>query len=330
MNFLRSFSLIFSIAITAALAQTKPAPLPALNIDPAQTTVSGISSGGYMAVQLHVAYSSRFAKGAGVIAGGPYNCAEGSVLSALTRCLGKTAIPVDALVAATKKAAEDQAIDPVTHLAASKAYVFSMAKDSVVGEATSTALVKYYEAFLPAAAIVHKKDVPADHGFVTDEGGAACENKAAPFLNNCGFDTAGALLTHLYGPLKPRKAGELGGKLIVFDQAAITQAAGIGATGYAFIPASCAAGAACRVHVVLHGCKMNATDVGDAFAKGAGYNRWAETNDLVVLYPQTGAGATNGCWDWWGYTGADYARKAAPQMKAIVAMLDRLSAGAKK
>ncbi len=329
MKFLKPVAVLLVTAAFAAAAQTKPVPLPTLKIDPAQTTVSGISSGGYMAVQLHVAQSARFAKGAAVIAGGPFNCAEGNVLNALTRCLGKAPIPVDALVAATKKAADEKAIDAVSNLAASKAYIFSMAKDSVVGEGTSTALVKYYEAFLPAANIVHKKDVPADHGFVTDDVGASCENKAAPFLNNCAFDTAGALLAHLYGPLKPRKSGESGGKLIEFDQAEISKAAGIGALGYVYVPATCAAGAMCRVHVALHGCKSNATDIGDAFAKNAGYNRWADANDVVVLYPQTGMGAINGCWDWWGYTGADYAKKSAPQMQAIAAMLDRL-VGVKK
>lgn len=320
---------VLSVAAPCALAQPSPAPLPSLKIDPAETTVSGISSGGYMAVQLHVAYSSKFGKGVAAIAGGPYNCAEGSVLSALGRCLGRFSIPVDTLIAGTRKAAEDKSIDALSHLHASKVYVFSMAKDSIVGEGTSAALVKFYEAFVPAANIVHKKDVPADHGFVTDEGAAACENKAAPFLNNCGFDLAGAALGHLYGGLKPR-APQATGKLLTFDQTSVATAKGLGKTGYAYVPDSCSNGAACRVHVVLHGCKMNASDIGDAFAKGAGFNRWADTNNLVILYPQTGEGATNGCWDWWGYASDDYARKSAPQMKAIVAMVDRLSSGMKK
>lgn len=38
--------------------------LPQLLIDKSQTNLSGLSSGGYMAVQLHVAYSSTFKKGA--------------------------------------------------------------------------------------------------------------------------------------------------------------------------------------------------------------------------------------------------------------------------
>jgi len=85
--------------MTAAVA----APLPQLNIDKTQTTVSGISSGGYMAVQLHVAYSATFKKGAGVIAGGPFNCAENSLLNGIMRCLGRTAIPVSDLLKITNE-----------------------------------------------------------------------------------------------------------------------------------------------------------------------------------------------------------------------------------
>jgi hypothetical protein len=47
------------------------ADLPKLNIDPRQISVSGLSSGGYMAVQFEVAYST-LVMGAGVIAAGLY------------------------------------------------------------------------------------------------------------------------------------------------------------------------------------------------------------------------------------------------------------------
>jgi hypothetical protein len=45
----------------------------------------------------------------------------------------------------------------------------------------------------------------------------------------------------------------------------------------------------------------------------------------VLLFPQTSRDAINACWDWWGYSGADYARKSAPQMGAIVAMVEHLA-----
>lgn len=314
-----------ALACIAFTAHAAPAPLPPLNIDASRTTVSGASSGGYMAVQLHVAHSTRFKGGAAVIAGGPFNCAQGSVMSALTRCLGNAAIPVADLVAATDQWAKEGAIDPTSNLAASKVYLFSGAKDSVVKEATTTALHAYYKNYIPAAQIVLKADIQSEHGFVTDDTGAACLTKDSPFIINCGFDLAGALLQHLYGPLKARKSGALEGSLVEFDQSAFVTGHGMGTAGWVYVPASCTAGTACRLHVALHGCRQNADAVKDAFARNAGYNRWADGNDIVVLYPQTGKGATNACWDWWGYDDPNYAKKSAPQMKAIIAMMDRLA-----
>ena len=51
-----------------------------------KVTVSGVSSGGYMANQFHIAYSSLVG-GAGIFAGGPYYCAQGNVQIALTNCM---------------------------------------------------------------------------------------------------------------------------------------------------------------------------------------------------------------------------------------------------
>ena len=65
--------------------------LPQLNIDKTQTSVSGLSSGGFMAVQLHVGHSATFAKGAGIVAGGPFYCAEGSIVNATGRCMASPA-----------------------------------------------------------------------------------------------------------------------------------------------------------------------------------------------------------------------------------------------
>jgi len=78
--------------------------------------------------------------------------------------------------------------------------------------------------------------------------------------------------------------------------------------------------------VVLHGCGQNVESLGDEYLRHTGYNRWADSNRIVVLYPQTSNEALNACWDWWGYTGADYAQKSGPQVGAIVAMVERLAA----
>jgi len=322
---LAASSVLWAAGNTAAAA-----PLPMLNIDSSQTTVSGISSGGYMAVQLHVAYSARFAKGAAVIAGGPYNCAEGGILKALTRCFGKAPIPVDDLVKTTNEWAKDGLIDATTNLASSKVYLFAGANDTDVNPATTTSLQQYYQQFVKPANIVIKTDVKSEHAFLTDDVGNACLTKDMPFINNCNFDLAGALLQQLYGNLAARKNETLDGSLVEFDQTAFVSGHGMGTSGWVYIPKSCTAGTACRLHVALHGCKQNNADVGEDFIRKAGYNRWADTNNIVVLYPQTGKGATNSCWDWWGYDDANYAKKSAPQMSAIVAMMNQLSSGSSK
>ena len=320
-----SFIAVATCALMALMASA--APLPTLIIDAAETSVSGASSGGYMAVQLHVAYSSSFKKGVGVVAGGPFNCAENSVLNAIGRCLGYAPIPVDELVATTNKWAREGLIDAPSQMETSKVYLFSSASDTVVKQATTFALQAFYQNYLPTTNIVHKQDIATEHAFVTDNYGAVCLTKASPFINNCGFDLAGALLQHLYGPLTISKTGALESGLIEFDQTPFATGHGMGTSGWIYVPKTCAAGAQCRLHVALHGCKQNSTDVGQEFVRNAGFNRWAENNNMVILYPQTGKGATNSCWDWWGYDSANYAKKSAPQMAAIMAMVEHLVRG---
>src|SRR5689334_18626642 len=65
--------LFLILASTSARAAN---PLGAYDVDPASVSVSGLSSGGFMAVQLGVAYSGTFQSGFGVFAGGPFDCAR--------------------------------------------------------------------------------------------------------------------------------------------------------------------------------------------------------------------------------------------------------------
>jgi poly(3-hydroxybutyrate) depolymerase len=57
------------LGITGSLSAANAQSLPELTFDAGATTVSGLSSGAYMAVQAHAAFSSGIA-GAGVVAGG--------------------------------------------------------------------------------------------------------------------------------------------------------------------------------------------------------------------------------------------------------------------
>ena len=55
--------------------------LGAYNVDPSLVSVSGLSAGGFMSVQLGVAYSHIFQTGFGVFAGGPFDCARAQSVS---------------------------------------------------------------------------------------------------------------------------------------------------------------------------------------------------------------------------------------------------------
>jgi poly(3-hydroxybutyrate) depolymerase len=301
--------------------------LPQLNIDTTQTTVSGLSAGGYMAVQMHVAYSATFKKGAGVVAGGPFYCAQGSVVTATSACMASPAgISVSSLVTNTNNWASQGLIDPVANLQSSRLYLFSGTLDSAVKPGVMDALKTYYNSFVPAANVVYKKDIAAEHAMITDDYGSACSTKAAPYINDCNFDLAGAILAQLYGGLNLRNANALpAANFVQFNQGQFVTGHGMAANGWAYVPAACAAGTQCRLHVVLHGCKQNETDVQQQYVKNTGYNRWGDTNNIVMLYPQTSTAATNSCWDWWGYDSANYAKKSGPQMVAIKAMVDQIS-----
>ncbi|MFM0389299.1 hypothetical protein [Paraburkholderia dipogonis] len=70
--------------------------------------------------------------------------------------------------------------------------------------------------------------------------------------------------------------------------------------------------------------------VGDNFYAKTNYNYWADTNNIVVLHPQANASTVpfspEGCCDWFGYTGPDYALKSGSQLTAAHAMIGRLRA----
>ena len=243
-NFIRAAAAGTAMALCGVGSVHAAVNLPALKIDKTQTTVAGLSSGGFMAVQLHVAYSATFAKGAGVVAGGPFYCAEGSVTNATGRCMASPAgIPTSTLVSTTNTWASQGTIDPVANLQNSKVYLFSGTLDSVVKTGVMDALRTYYNSFVPAANVVYKKDIAAEHAMVTDDYGNACSTKGAPYISDCNFDLAGAMLQHLYGTLNARNNATLPtGNYIEFNQSEFITNHGMATTGWAYVPQACQAG----------------------------------------------------------------------------------------
>jgi len=341
----RGLAAILLAALTAgAVCAADAPPLPALAADPAQTTVSGLSSGAFMSAQFSVAYSASVA-GAGIVAGGPFYCAglgrlngpERFLSTAVTLCMtpaGPGPSGAEAFKAAQRFAAEG-AIDPVQNIKRQRLYIFTGALDSIV----LPKVVKQTEAFylsagVPRQQIQYIDTINAGHAMITaNRQDLACAANAPPNLNNCGFVQSQDILRQMYGNLNAPVA-KPGGDLADFDQTEFAKNGytGMSRVGHVYIPAACRT-ESCRVHVVFHGCTQEDSRINDRFYRTTGYNELADSNRIIVLYPQIRTDPVRnplGCWDFWGYTSKDPAhpdfyKKSAPQMAAIDAMVKRLT-----
>lgn len=316
------------VAVTTASGAER---LGSYSVDPNRSSVSGLSSGAFMADQFHIAFSETLI-GVGIVAGGPYYCARGSWARALYQCMDTVIGIPDAadLLAVARNLEEDGRIDPLANLADNRVYIFSGASDDTVATAVAEQAATFYAlAGVPEENIALTTSINAGHGFVTMSYGGTCTASASPYINDCDYDQAGAILQQLYGSLQPPRE-DPAGSIVEFDQTEFLATArlhGLSETGFVFVPQSCASGEDCRVHIVFHGCRQSHEWIGDQFYRHAGYNRWADTNDIIVLYPQTTTRFDNprGCWDWFGYDDAAYHTRDGRQMAAVKAMLDRLS-----
>lgn len=321
--------------VCASSAWAQRTQLPALNVDRNEISVSGLSSGAYMTVQMHFAHSGTFKRGAGVVAGGPLFCAEGDVNNALGRCMSASApIPLDKLVKNAQDWAATGKLDPLSNLQSSPVYMFSGQHDATVKPAVMKDLESFYKHFVAKAPVTLRTDIPAGHNMPLDGLDDSCPLSAPPYIAKCGVDVAGDILKHIYGTLNSRNDGPLKGSVVEFDQneiGTVRTRAHLGHmadAGYAYVPADCANGESCKLHVVFHGCHQNASQIGPQYVMGTNYVRWADTNKMVVLFPQTRITEYNGCWDWFGYTDkASYATKAGLQVNAIKTMVDHLTSG---
>lgn len=292
--------------------------------------VSGVSSGGYMATQLQVAYSSRI-RGAGVFSAGPYYCAQNNVNQALYGCMNNIwPDHLGTLESDTSLWAGYGWIDPTGYLSGQPVYVFHGGSDTTIAKSVTDDLVNYYNHF--GTSTQYDTSTSAGHAWVTPYGPNSCTVTASPYLNNCGVDPENAMLRKLFGGVNAPNTGPLGGTLIQFDQNAYAvngYANGLSMDndGFTYVPASCAAGQSCRLMVALHGCLQGYSDVGTAFVDDANLDQYADTNNMIVLYPQAIASGANpnGCWDWWGYLGyTNYPIQGGLQIETIMNMVSAL------
>jgi len=345
----RALIVLLGVSLLVACEQKGASRLPALGARIDETSVSGISAGAYMAGQFQLAHG-RDVVGAGIVAGGPWGCAEslyadlmpgpGTAFLNLSRAINGCmlnalepwGIPNPTWLAhrAGQLAAQDK-IDPIASVRNDRIYLFSGKNDRTVVPSIVAAARDFYSAIgVDPSRILFVNDISAGHAFVTEDKGGACGETDASYIVDCDYDMAGALLGHIYGDLNP-KAAEPAGEIVIFNQSEFLEdlsTHGMADAGAVYISPSCRDAGGCRIHVVFHGCGQNMSAVGQAFITDTGFLNWADTNRLIVLFPQVSSTPANpqACWDWWGYTGRQFLTRDAPQIVAVRRMLQRLAA----
>lgn len=338
-------------AAPAQPAAAQPVALPHFGADADGISVSGLSSGGFMAMQYAVAFS-KSTIGAGIVAGGPYGCAAfGAPLAGGPRavvrageCMRGQNVEAQHFLDLVKQYRKLGLIDSPANVARQRIYLFHGGADAVVSSATMEATRALYRLLrVPASRLAYVGDIKAGHAFLSDDLGDDCAAQpAVPFISRCPvagvpYDQPRAILEHVLGRRLNARATSLSSSPLPFDQRAFApDGSGFSDTGYLFVPADCrAARARCAVHVVFHGCLQGAANpaVGNQVYDRLGFNEWADTNRLIVLYPQVTVSRGNpmGCWDWWGYDGKmqglrqTFPTRIGTQIAAVHAMVAELA-----
>lgn len=343
------------LAFAATVGHAFPVPL----IEPGSVTVSGLSSGADMAIQLQVAFSQMI-RGTAAFAGQPYRCA-------VTRFPGEQQVPMDQKVPYCEGCDYKQTvlydhcknnpnivdldvlsgalslpgIDDVRHLRDAKIFLHQGRNDHVCLQGSVNNTHNFFSRLVADAAQVKTITTGAGHAVPTASEvkvfgflsvGCFPDNKLLQsyFYQQCGLDGYGEALKHLYG-----SDAFLGGTsefnssyLYDFDQKPFQTAENyLELTGKIYIPKACEQ-EQCKLMLNMHGGGLKETFWSN-FVAQSGLLRWAANNKLVVLFPRLGLkdGHWNNDghnWDVYGYSGQIYSTKHAPQMLALQKMIELL------
>jgi hypothetical protein len=308
----------------------------AYEIKPGSISVSGISSGAHFAAQFHLSHSDKV-NGVALIAGGPYYCSYFSITKALYNCMeGMGAVNTEDLVRYTQYLSLSNLIASNQNIEDDHVFLLAGKNDQTVVPAITKSNSEFYTGLgVKEENIKIVDNLNIGHAFPTENYGNPCDTKqASPFINACNYDGAKHILDTFYD-LKNKKTKAIAKNLVTFSQQpfssfnVLLSSLSLGNEGFAYIPTKCQEGEPCSLHISFHGCEMSASTIGDTFVKYAGFNQWAESNDIIILYPQTVKnvmlGNPHGCWDWWGYTGVHFGNRYGLQIQVVNKILERFT-----
>lgn len=103
----------------------------------------------------------------------------------------------------------------------SRVWVFSGRNDTVVQTQVVRAAARFYSSFIDDdSQIAEVYDIEGEHSQITNFYGSTCTKLGEPFINNCKYDAAGAILQHIYKNSLTKPANhDSKGQIYSFDQA---------------------------------------------------------------------------------------------------------------
>lgn len=338
-------ALACSLPVVAQEDEAPPGALPAVGAAKTGASVVGVSSGGYMAMQLAVAWPERFA-GVGVLAAGPWSCAQGSLSLALNQCMmTRRGLPsLETLNTRWANYREQDQVGSESARSQLRAYIWHGDNDSVVAPALGDLLAEQLQQWLAdekqlkvarSSSAGHGWPVKLDNVETLSQPLGDCQSGGGSHLLACDENIAADMLNWLHpDAASSALSSSASGELLAFDQSDF-DAKGLADSGYVYLPQGCQGGS-CAVTIALHGCQMNAEQVGETFVRNTGLNEWADQRGRIIVYPQAESTLANpqGCWDWWGFAESSWQlnplhdTRQGSQVSALMAMLTRLQSAA--
>jgi hypothetical protein len=200
------------------------------------------------------------------------------------------------LIELTKQFASEGKIDPTSNLYDDPVMVWMGKFDTVIGTRVAKSAEEYYKYFVDNSRLHLDHTFPAQHCIPTLDYGEECAKLRPPFIGNCQFDGAGEALNHLLGSLSPPVENMddfLATNLMEFDQTPFVpkflwRNSSLNEKGFIYVQTACqSSSVACHLHFSIHGCAQSTELIGDTWPVHTGYNRWAEANNIIVVYPNT-------------------------------------------
>uniref|UniRef100_A0A7S3P260 Uncharacterized protein n=1 Tax=Euplotes crassus TaxID=5936 RepID=A0A7S3P260_EUPCR len=249
--------------------------------------------------------------------------------TAITDCMqnGEN-INLDRLIRYVEINEKSRYIDKAENLVDDHVYVFSGLSDFRVLPIVNRQTAKFYERM--GSNVKSIFDFDAGHNMPTEDFGIECKESTTPFIGKCNMNGALSSLRYLH----PQRILNTIGEMKLANLFSLKQTTGktvMGPEAYAYIPKACQNSLAqCSLHVVFHGCQQTIDHIGLTYVESTGYNEIAEVNEFVILYPQAYANEDLnplGCWDWWGFTGKNYATKFGKQVAEVKRLINALKSG---